>query len=452
MDYSTMFRMYDVATPDASTPTNLGAQQKGFNDLIADPSLQTAAFQIAAALDPEGFGGRLAKAGLAMRQAKSLSQGMTKAQQTQPTPQQQVPTTGTNPVDKGAQLTKLGSMLKTAAGMNPGDVPQGFDKDFASALSMDPGGVQNPTQPATGNAGQVAGLAIEPAPVLELDPSLAMSLTPEQVQNVFQHQIAKGTYDLARQEQARLGAKTAWDMDPQRVEEDIRKSVAPVLAQLDVYKGKQQFDVANAQDFLTKNPKIGAIKLPGGLTVGDQLLMDAASPGGAKNATGLIMAGIDMEIAKMKVSAELQATRIHANASGQASQFAKEMALVEKFNADIIKFEKGIPAAEWEGLTQEQRNVKLLLGQVPQTPNMLEARNTAIKLRDQIMKKWAPSYDNLIKAEDKAAVEMNKPPKADQTKLDALIKEEKSKPRGSSRSFGHASNIFDMFNPQGGMY
>lgn len=472
MDYSTMFRMYDAATPDASTPTNLGVQQKGFNDLVADPALQTAAFQIAAALDPDGFGGRLAKAGLAMRQAGSLAKGMQNAQsggqapQTpqvqdgqQTTPQQNTSGGTMNFMDKATQLSKLSSMLKTAGQMNPNGVPDGYKQDFITALSADPAaGMQNPTMPVASNAGRTTGFEVPPAPALALDPSLAMSMTPEQIQGIYQHNIAKGTFDLARGEQARLNARTAWEIDPARVDEQIRMNTAPVLAQLDVYKGKQEFDIATATEFVSKNPQIAAIKLPGGMTVGQQILMDANSPGGAKNVSDLVKAGIDLERTRMSVNADIQAARIRAAQSGNEQAFYKDMQMLEKFNSDVAKMEKqiaeGIPIDKWNAMSEIERQNATVLGRMPVTKELIDARDRAKQMSDAIYGKISPSYKDYKVAEEKAKEAAKL--KADKTKLEQLMEEEgKSKKRGVTRSFAPQKSILDLFNPsnaQGDFY
>lgn len=444
--------------------------QMSIESMLTNPAIQTAALQIAAALDPDGFGGRLAKAGLAMRQAGSLAKGMQSAQsggQAPQTPQVQdgsanQPTAagGTqNFMDKATQLSKLSGMLKAAGQMNPNGVPDGYKQDFITALSTDPAaGMQNPTIPVASNAGRTTGFEVPPAPALEIDPALAMSMSPEQIQAIYQHNIAKGTFDLARGEQARLNAKTAWDMDPMRIAEQIKINTAPVLAQLEVYKGKQEFDIATATEFVGKNPQIAAIKLPGGMTVGEQILMDANSPGGAKNVADLVKAGIDLEQTKMRVAAEIQATRIRAAQSGNEQAFYKQMQMLEKFNSDVAKMEKqiseGIPIERWNKMTDIERENSLVLGRGPITQELIGARDIAQKMRDGIYLQLSPSYKDYKAAEDKAKEAAK--PKADKTKLKLLMEEEnKNKRRGVTRSFAPQKSILDLFNPsekQGDFY
>ena len=432
-----------------------------FGNLLTNPTFQTAMLQVAAAMDPNGIGGRVAKAGLAMRQAGSMAQGMGAAQDTatgqQPPVQQggQAPPVqqpaGGNVVETAKQFGTMGKALKDLYAIDPNNVPAGYQQNLVSALNATPR-IENPTQPV-GNvmAGDPTGVPLSGSPALALDPSLAMSMTPEQIHDIYQHNVAKDAVDIARR-------KETWNMDPARYQEDLTKAIAPgitqAVAQLEVHKQKQMFDISTADDWIAKNPQIAGLKFENSpMTYGQLYRMSAGNKEGADAITGLIKADVDMKRTKIAVQGEIDAARIRAQETGSSVQFTKEMALVEKFNADIVKFEKGVPVDEWNKLTPAEQNTKSLLGIVPQTMAMQEARDVAIKMRNQIMTKWAPSYKDYISAEAQAASLLGKPGSnkvvADQSRLDKLIEDDR-KNRGTTRSFAPATSVFEMFNPNGG--
>lgn len=457
MDYSTMFRMYDAATPNASV--NAGTPQKGLSEILADPSLQTAAFQIASALDPEGFGGRLAKAGLQMRQAKSLSQGMTKAQ----TPQTQTPTappapipatstnlTGNDYVGKAKQMAKLATMLKEAATTEPSVVPTNYAQDFTKALAASPQ-IQNPTQPVAGNAGQTAGNWENPAPALELDPSLAMSMTPEQIQQVFSHNIAKGTYDLARAEEGRLAAKTAWDMSPERHRQALEVAGEPSRAAAERYKEVTRFNVSMADEFIKNNPDAANIELPTGMTLGQALTMSASNGDAGKAVNDLINSALDYKAAIYSANQHYAAAKLRAAQDHESVEFYKKHSLFEKYNKDANT--KLVSIEDWNKMTPEER---WMTEAKPRTPEAEKSLRLAEAMRDKLGRDlYGPAYDEMLKASQKLENHgKDADLEVDMTELEKLMDEYKNKgggksDRGASRSFAPDPQdlINSMFNP-----
>jgi len=456
MDYGTLFNNYyglntNPAAYSAQPPqpgqTTQPTGPKTAGDWLANPTLQTAVFQLAAALDPEGFGGRMAKAGLQMRQARDASAGLTKASQTQPGTQPAAPGQPVaNPVETGQQLSKLGSMLKTAAGIDPNVVPQNFNQSMSSALSMNPV-PQNPTQPVANSAGQTTGFAPPPAPALVLDPNDIGALTPEQVQNIFTQQTTRGTYELARQEQARLDAKAKWDMSPERHAQAMELAAEPSRSAAEAYKSKAQFDMATAQEFINAHPETAAIKLPNGVTLGEMLTLSATNADAGKNVTTLINAALDYDAALKSANIHFAATKLRVEQEGRSEEFYKDMNLLAKFNAQADT--KLVSPETWAGMTDAER---LVSGVLPRTPETEEKIKVAKAMRDQLgLKIYGEDYKKIISV-SKTIEDITKV-KADETKLEELMKNE---PHGVTRSFGPAQSIFDMFsNPypsSGGFY
>jgi hypothetical protein len=320
-----------------------------------------------------------------------------------------------NPLDTAKSYSKLGSMLKDAFAIDPSLVPEGYKDNFASALSMNPSEqIQNPTAPATANPAPATAGA---QPLVRTLPSaLAMTMTPEQVQANQQLDLAKSAegralalnpVDIAER-QARtahygdLRAYQQWQMSPQRVEDAIRQNTAPVLAQFENLKKSNQLTKDNIAAFIKANPGIASMKLPGGLTVGQQAELSVANPEMAKNIGGLIERGIAYEAAKYTADAHLKAVQATAAATGNIKQFTIDSQMYEKANADIAKWEAAPTAEAWAKMSAGDRTMAAGKGITgPRTPALQEAINKAKIMRDTIgTKLYGPSYSKLREMEE----------------------------------------------------
>lgn len=440
MDYTSLFgdQTFNTAaelTPTAtapSSPTPAPSTGTDWGKLFTNPAMQTAALQFAIALDPNGFGGRLAKGLLPMRQGMSQAEANKGAvaptqvaglpqmpgQQTAlppATPPEQQPAILSDnhvkePMAVADQFNKMGSMIKAAAGFNPTFITPEFKQGLDAALFAEPVAIQNPTQPTGSNttAGQPVG-ATNVGQSFSIDPAVAASMTPEQVNAAFALNTDARKQGLAEalmpSEVALRTAQTAhmnWEMDPERVAEHIKISTAPVLAQIEVAKQKGLFDLKMADDFVAANPDVAGIQLPGGMTVGQQLRMAATNPEAARNVAGLVNAGLDYKAAQIRAAAEIEATKLRMKLAGQEQTFQKNMLLYEKFNQDVLRYGKSTPLADWNKLSPKDQEYRRLLGEVPRTPEIEQALQNAIKMRDSFGALLMPeSYKGLVESENK---------------------------------------------------
>jgi hypothetical protein len=247
-------------------------------------------------------------------------------------------------------------------------------------------------------------------------------------------------------------AKANWDMDPERVAENIKMNTAPVLAQIEVAKQKGLFDIKMADDFVAANPDVAAIQLPGGMTVGQQLRMAATNPDAARNVAGLVNAGLDYKAAQIRARAEIEAVKLRMKLSGQEQTFQKNMLLYEKFNQDVLRYGKSTPLAEWSKLSPKDQGYRRLMGEVPRTPEIEQALQNAIQMRDSFGKMLMPeTYKGLVESENRVGTAtgtgVNKivVPAGDPRLIEI---EKKTKRTGPRSGIDPVQEIMNMFSPK----
>jgi len=416
MDYTNLFGSggFQVDPSLALTPT---ASTGGVDDLTR--LLAMIAGKAGSALStPGSIGDVMGKGAVQMAQASGVNKGGTTPTAPTPTAAPQA-----NPLDTAKSYSKMGSMLKDAFALNPSLIPDGYKDEFSRALSLNPSQMQNPTVPApAASEPPAAGVAPQVQPQQEIVPrlseALAMTLSPEQVTGLQNFAVTKSAEERARalnpvdiaERQARtqhygdLRAYQQWQMDPQRVEDAIRQNTAPVLAQFENLKKTNQLTRDNIATFISNNPGIASMKLPGGMTVGQQAELSAANPDMAKNIGGLIERGIAYEAAKYTADKHLQAVRASADATGQIRQFTIDSQMYEKANADIAKWEAAPTAESWAKMQPTDRMMAAAKGITgPRTPALQDAINKAKTMRDAIgTKLYGPSYSKLRDMEEKS--------------------------------------------------
>ena len=463
-DYGLLF---NSGGPLMANPNPQAQPQQGMSveSILGNPAIQQVAFELAAALDPEGFGGKLAKAGLAMRQGQSAAAGFGKADaqgkknsQLPAPPQQPQPTqttANTNIADTAKQYTTLGTILKNAGSVDPSIVPGGYTKTFVEALGANPAVAQNPTQPV-GNmfAGVPTGQAVqEPVqsqtPSLELDPSLAMTLTPDIVANIY-------THSLNREKQSIDTAKTKWDMDPQRYKEELLKAVAPgvmqayAMAEAEVSKVKAvgAFTSQRADEFISNNPMIAKKVLPNGMTVAQFVRLNASNPAAAENITNMLNVQKDYEAAIYSANLHYKAAKENADAQNRSDEFYKLTNAFQEYNKQASS--KLLSIEEYNAMPPAER---IMSGAIPRTKEAEETIRIAKQMRDAIgVQLYGPAYSEMVKSAQKldALTGGGSKEVADPTKLEQLIEEEKAnknKSRGASRSFGNPKDqIMQLFS------
>lgn len=462
-DYGMLFNSGGplMANPNPQPPPQQGTSVES---ILNNPRVQQVAFELAAALDPEGFGGKLARAGLAMRQGQSAAEGFGKANEqgtknsqlpTQPQqPQPTQTTANTNVAATAKQYTTLGTILKNAGSVDPSIVPSGYTKTFIDALSANSGVAQNPTQPVGSMfTGVPTGQAVqEPvqnqAPPLELDPALAGTLTPEIIANIYSHSIAK-------EKQSIDTAKAKWDMDPQRFQEELFKAVAPGVAQahaiakaeIEKIKAVGEFTSQRAEDFITNNPVISSKMLPNGMTVAQFVRLNASNPNAAENITNMLNVQKDYEAAIYSANMHYKAARENADAQGRSDEFFKLTNAFQEYNKQANS--KLLSIEEYNAMPPAER---IMSGAIPRTKEAEETIRIAKQMRDLIgVQLYGPAYGEMVKSVQKldAITGGGQNEVADPTKLKQLMEEDKRKSRGASRSFSN-NPIYDLFNPTGG--
>jgi hypothetical protein len=192
-------------------------------------------------------------------------------------------------------------------------------------------------------------------------------------------------------------------MDPKRVEEAIKKNTAPVLAQIDLLKAKNQLTKENITALKKDNPGLANIKLSGGTTLGEQLDMAAADPDAAKNISNIIHYGLAYDAAKYSADKHLEAARTTAGATNSIKEFEAQTKMYEKANEDIAKWEASPTEAQWTAMDQLQKMNAAARGIVgPRTKAMDDAIRSAKLTRDTIGRKlYGPAYDRLSELEAK---------------------------------------------------
>lgn len=401
--------------------TGTGGIGTWFNDPNNVALIAGAAGQLGASLsNPGSPGAALGNIATQMAQARAMSKVRPNplAQPT-PTATSASGTTSTeaapNILEKAKQISKLGSILKNAHGIDPSLIPPDFNQTLGQALAAN-SNIQNPTVPASR---EQASAGVLP----QLSDALAMTMTPDQLTTAFGTAINADRQDIERGKLAleqmktpsaiaETWARTAymnnqgelikWQMDPARVAEKIKENTAPVLAQIDVLKAKDQLNKDNVALILKDNPSLGNLRLPGGLTVGQQLLIAAADPDAAKNISGIIQQGIAYDAAKYSADAHFKAAQATAAASGDIKNFQIQTTLYEKANADIAKWEAAPTQAQWDSMDKLQKMgaaAKGIMG--PRTPALEEAIKSAKITRDSIgAKLYGPAYSKLQAMEE----------------------------------------------------
>lgn len=394
--------------------------------LMANPMIQTTLLNFAQALDPKGFGGQLADS---TRQAIQASQtakanamatgvGATNAQVPKPAVTAPAGNPGTAPStpNPGDGLKKLGTFMNDALAIDPSLVPSNYVNSFTNALNSQP--ITNPTEAADSQIAGQPSTAMNPVQPFEVPFDSAFAMSPEQVQNVYTHKL--NVQKVANETRAQNNAdaslpteisykqaatdKLRWDIDPQRVEDQIRVNREQVMSYLELHKGKQQFDVQMANDFNSKFPGLAKTKIPfSNMTYGQAITTAAYNPQGAQNITALINSGLDYRAAITRANTDLEATKIRAAADGKTNDVNKAMLAYEKLNKDVLHYSSDIPLDEWKEMTPEKQREAIALGRNPRTPERQQALEYAITMRDNIGQQLMPNaYAGLKSAEDKA--------------------------------------------------
>jgi hypothetical protein len=511
MDYLNVFKeqpFEDNSTSLAINPTV--PKSGGIGALLSNPLLQTAALQLASALDPNGFGGRLAKGAMQMRQGMSMgqagNQAVSAAQATQPTVPTQVsqlpampgqttalpPATPpvqqpavlsdnhvespSNPLEVAKHYNTMGSLLKKSFEIPPSLVPSGYTEQVGKALATPPTAI-NPTQPV-GNviAGQPTGNVVQPAPTtsFNLSPELAGSMTPDQVATAFKTLGDQQNINIANRAQnvseqslpTDLAYKQSttqhniWQMDPQRHQEALEIQGEQSRAMAKMYEQKAVFDQKQAADFIAANPKTAGIRIPGtGMNMGQVITMSALAGDSGKVTAGVINSGLDYAASMARNTTELEATRLRMTEQGHQNDFVKKLTLIERYNADVAKYGKGVDATRWDMMTENERLMAGMAGGFRRSPETDEALAYAIRMRDLLEKDFYPqgsATEVRVKEETvrKAAADVAQPKtspvagasfKADPTKLKQMM-DIKQKQRAVHSIFN-----FDPKNPEGGM-
>jgi len=174
---------------------------------------------------------------------------------------------------------------------------------------------------------------------------------------------------------------------------------------LELHKGKQQFDIDTAKDFVSRFPGLSKTKIPySNMTYGQAITMAAYNPQGSQNISGLINAGLDYRAQMARMNADMEMTKIRAVAEGKAVDANKMFLTYEKVNKDIMHYSSDIPAKEWEAMEPEQQREAIALGRNPRTPEREQALQQAIMLRDTIGRQLMPNtYDDFKVVEQNAS-------------------------------------------------
>ena len=437
MNYFYGSDMYPTITEMSELAPSLGGAAAASNpwlSLMANPAVQTTLLNFAQALDPKGFGGRLAdttrqaiqSAQTAKANAMATGIGATNAQVPQPAVAPPAGNAGTqpgtpapihDPMDIAQQYTKYGSALKTLSGMNPNYFTPNASLALENAFNSQP--AVNPTQAVDSQAAGQPSAAMNPVQPFEIPETMAMAMTPELVQNAFTHRL--NVQKTANETRAQNNAdamlpteinykqaatdKLKWDIDPQRVEDTIRVNREQVMNYLELHKGKQQFDIDTAKDFVSRFPGLSKTKIPySNMTYGQAITMAAYNPQGSQNISGLINAGLDYRAQMARMNADMEMTKIRAVAEGKAVDANKMFLTYEKVNKDIMHYSSDIPAKEWEAMEPEQQREAIALGRNPRTPEREQALQQAIMLRDTIGRQLMPNtYDDFKVVEQNAS-------------------------------------------------
>ncbi|MFA6972696.1 MAG: hypothetical protein WC208_15035 [Gallionella sp.] len=414
MDFGNMFSVDSSLAPSASAGTD-------WSRLISNPAVQMTGLNIAKAFDPNGFGGRLATSMAPMVQGKALAPTLT-GQQPKPV----------NPLDKAKELSNASSLLKKAAEINPNVVP-GFGDMMNKAVNMSPIGaafaekpelMPNPTVP-------IGDTFAEQAPVgattsaqsfnYTMNPDTAAALGPDLVKDSFNYglNVQKQINDnlLTPAQVANLNAEAAhknWQIDPARVEEQIKINTAPVLAQFDVYAKKQALTKESIGSVLKANPGLAAIQLPGGGTVAQWAEMNAADPEGAKNISNIIAQGIHYNALKYSADLEYKGRLAAATAAGQDREFMKGVEILRKTETDIAALES-LPSEE---VYNKDPNRMFTYPKGPKTAGVLNVIKRMEAERDALGSKvYGDKYGEIVQMQKQAGLSSGTSITADPAKL-----------------------------------
>jgi len=426
-DYGSMFANFQVnpGLAPGSPTTGGGGFMDGLSSALTNPTLQTLLLNIGGAMAPKDFAGNLATSVRPMMQSRALVDAL-KGMQAQNTPNA---VAQVDPMVKAKELSTASSLLKKAAEISPTVVP-GFGDMMKKAVNTEPIGnafsakpelTPNPTRPI---GDEIAGQApvgtlpnVQPFS-FNLSPDVAGAMTPEQIMAAYTYGSAQKKQELDIQKQindnliapaqvallkSEAGYKN-WQMMPQRVEEHIRINTAPVLAQLEVIKGKDALALQQLQNWIATNPGLAKLPSPHGGTIGDWMTLNAMNPEGAKTASSLMNAGL--HYATMRYTADMHYKGMMANAaaSRDLKQFEIDTKMYEKANSDIAKWEAAPTEQAWKTMDQLQRMnlaAKGITG--PRTPALVDAIKKSVLMRDTIGRKlYGPAYNDIKKMEQEA--------------------------------------------------
>lgn len=307
----------------APTPTVPG----GFDwtKMLTNPGMQATMFQLAGAIDPKGFGGRLAGGGLNMLRAMQMAEAVKNTIQNQPQPQNTPQPGGTpNPLDASKALSTASSTLKKAGEMDPSTLPGWYGEALMRAYKAPPPAtmfqentIGNPTQPVGSEfAGQPTG-AMPPVqlPNTGITPSMAMAMDPDDVKWASQNavNVANTALNIQKQinenmlapiQRRNVEAITrhydadsklkAWEMSPEGQAFKLRYAGEPAraaarMAEVRHQMRRQELDQLIADGGLDKMPA------PGGMfrSMGEMLRASQIDAQGVQSAAYAMNAALD---------------------------------------------------------------------------------------------------------------------------------------------------------------
>lgn len=370
------------------------------------------------------------------------------------------PTTPITPEQPSTQLQtdnvlnstkKFNSAIKMLSEVDPKVI--GPNGAYISANMFNAKPVPSPTTPAVANGAPTAGVA--PAPVAPTIPQNVGQLfsdaesylfSPEQI-IAANEQVNKNM--KARPEAMYLESEAAyknWQRSEQGQAFTLQHAVAPVLAQIDVLRATNQINVQNVNNLLStkEGQALGAMKLPGGTTVGQQLLIAAASPQTSKNITDIIGHGLSYEATKYGADMHFRAAQSTAANNNDLKAFELKTKMFEKANADIAKWETAPTEESWKTMTAVDRMALAGRGITgPRTAELQQAINSAKVTRDKIgVELYGPSYnmiqkmENAVKPEKVITMDELRENKKKESKVKKLFNDDKGLWPVMQNSFG----------------
>lgn len=431
-----LFELPQFQANTALDPSNLVAANKGntFAALAQNPLVQTMLLNFAQALDPNGFGGRLAQpirqaiqAGeVAEGNAAATGTGATNAQAPKPAVVAPAgnPGTPTNAsMDLGKSYTAAGKLLSDAQKLDPSIVNSTLTNGLLRSLNANPNGEAfvNPTQAVGSPAAGQLPVALNPSPVqpFALNKASAMSMTPEQLNSIYANRISNlSAIDAARRTglmeaslPSEIAARNAtvdkqiYDMSELAHKRQMEENSAAVLAQLDVYKGKRAFDIKGAADFIAKNPKLAATTIPElGVTYSSLIQLGAANPDLGQQISSIVNTDLDYRAALANASSAVRVAELKAKDESDKYKidgFGKLKDLL----ANYEKYASAVDPEVWDAMNILDKQAAIQAGMFPRTPEIDKAQKTNWNSIQQIIKDYdlggqSIELDNLLRAKE----------------------------------------------------